>query len=80
MSKILRLSGLIHQGYGSETALANAMGWSRQRLNRITNGKKIPDIIEVGELAKALGTSFSLMANIFLPSGSTNVDNQEELP
>ena len=59
MPKNPNLNGLIHKNYDSESEMAISMGWSRQRLNRITNGKKVPDLIEVNCIANALNTSFS---------------------
>ena len=78
MAKDLQLSGLIHSKFDSESAMANAMGWSRQRLNRITTGKKVPDLFEVDDIANVLDTSFVSVAHIFLGSKSTYVDNSYE--
>ena len=58
----------------SETDMASAMGWSRQRLNKITNGKKVPDLFELDDMASALGSTVMDLAHIFLQSRSTNVD------
>ena len=74
MAKNLQLSGLIHSQFGSEAKMAQSMGWSRQRLNKITNGKHVPDLFEVNDMAAALNTSFISMARIFLGTRSTNVD------
>ena len=74
MDKNLQLNGIIHSRFKSETAMAQAMNWSRQRLNRITSGRKVPDIMEVNLMAEALGVPFGDMADIFLRSESTNVD------
>ena len=76
MPKNPDLNGLIHKNYDSESEMAISMGWSRQRLNRITNGKKVPDLFEVKSIADALHTSFMDVAHIFLPSESPNVDSQ----
>ena len=75
MAKDLQLNGLIHSKFDSETAMANAMGWSRQRLNRITTGKKVPDLSEVKDIANVLDTSFMAVAHIFLGEESTFVDS-----
>jgi len=74
MAKNLQLSSMIHAIYGSESQMAQAMGWSRQRLNRITNGKKVPDLYELDDIATALNTPFLSVAHIFLEKRSTNVD------
>lgn len=82
MAKNLELSGMIHAAFGSETKMAKEMGWSRQRLNRITTGKKIPDLFEVNEIATVLKSPFIAVAQIFLRSESTIVDKtmQEVTP
>lgn len=74
MAKNLQLSGMIHAKYANESDFARALGWSRQRLSKITNGHKYPDLFETENMAHALETSFSDLAQIFLSSKSTNVD------
>lgn len=39
----------------TEKACAEKMGWTKQRLNKITQGKKIATVVEVEEIARALG-------------------------
>lgn len=70
--KILPLRGLIHGKYTSEAACAREMGWTRQKLNKLTTGKKIPDIAELKTLSVTLGVSIDLLANIFLSDKSPN--------
>ena len=76
MAKILALNGLIHSKFDSESKMAVAMGWSRQRLNKITNGDKEPNLFEVRDIAKAVGTSFETVAQIFLDLKSPNCDKK----
>ena len=52
MAKILALNGLIHGKYESQAQLANVLGWPRQRLNKIVNGDKEPDLDEVKALIR----------------------------
>jgi len=78
VAKILELSGMIHSKYGSEVNMADAMHWSRQRLNKITNCKKVPNLYEVLELANALGTDYMTMAHIFLSQKYTIVDKNDD--
>lgn len=66
MAKVKELSGLIHFKYDSEAACARALGWPKQRLNRITNGDHEPDITEAAELADCLEVSVRDLAEIFL--------------
>ena len=66
MEKVRELCSLIHLKYDSEAACARALGWSKQRLNRITNGEREPDIYEAAELAVCLETDVAHLAQIFL--------------
>lgn len=68
--KELRL--LILSQYDSEADLARSIGWTRQRLNKITNGVKVPNVQEVNELAKALKVSTDTITKIFLKTKSPN--------
>lgn len=61
-----KLKQFITKVYGTEANMARTMNWPRQRLNKITTGRKIPDVAEIGEMAKALGTSITQMAEFFL--------------
>jgi len=66
MAKILELNGMIHTKFKSETEMADALGWSRQRLNKITNRRKEPNLDEVYEMSRVLDRSFIEVAKIFL--------------
>lgn len=70
--KIKELRGLIYSKFDSESEMANFLGWPRQRLNKITNGIKEPDIKELNQLAEALGKSVGDIAQIFLNRESPN--------
>lgn len=77
MAKVLALKGMIHSKFDSEAQVADAMGWSRQKLNKITNGRMEPDLNDVQALAAALGVSFMDVARIFLPTESPDGDRKE---
>lgn len=72
------LRSLIYSKYDSEAEMARTMGWARQRLSKITNGDKIPDVFELDDLAKALDTSMSKIAPLFLPKESPNEQRNAE--
>lgn len=72
MAKIRELCGLIHSKYDTEADFARALGWKRQRLNRITTGAREPDLHETAEIAAKLDTSLEEIAAIFLRSKSPN--------
>ena len=67
MEPNLALKGLIYGKYGKEVNLTKALGWSKQRLNRITTGRSMPNVEELNALAVALDTSVERMVHIFLP-------------
>jgi DNA-binding XRE family transcriptional regulator len=62
----MTLKGLIYNQFESQTEMATSMGWSRQRLNKIVNGKKKPNLDEVCVMAKTLGVPFMTIAQFFL--------------
>lgn len=72
MARVTELKGLIYGKYDSETQLANDLGWTKQRLNVITTGRREPDLEEVAALAGKLGTSVGDMVHIFLRHKSPN--------
>lgn len=67
MEPNLALKGLIYGKYGKEVTLAKALGWSKQRLNRITTGRSMPNVEELNALAVALDTPVEQLVHIFLP-------------
>ena len=72
LAKILELSGLIHRKYENEARMAEAMGWQRQRLNKITNGEKPPSLEDIDALSRALDEPVMTLVDIFLRSKSPN--------
>ena len=70
--KILQLRGMIYSHFESEAACARAIGWKRQKLSKITNGIKEPDVSELAELARALECSVDDLVQIFLTQKSPN--------
>lgn len=66
MAKNLELNSLIHGQFPNQAKFAEAIGWRRQRLNKIVNGDKQPSIEEVREIADGLGVPFMMVCNFFL--------------
>jgi len=62
----VELKNRIRAKYGSESEMARQIGWPRQRLNKITNGIKEPDVAELHVIAVSLGLSISKVATFFL--------------
>ena len=46
--------GLIYSKFDSEAALARELKWTKQKLNRITTGKREPSVSDIKALAEAL--------------------------
>lgn len=65
--KNMKLRGLIYSKYLNESDFARNLGWSKQQLNRITTGRKLPDLMEVKTLANALNVTIQDLFDIFLP-------------
>lgn len=83
MAKNLALRGMIYSKFETEADMASALGWSKQRLNKITNGKKEPSLFDVRDMSNVLGTSFDEVAQIFLrkqsPSGDKMGVQEDEI-
>jgi transcriptional regulator with XRE-family HTH domain len=72
LSKVRELCGLIHSQYDSESDFARQLGWSRQRLNGITTGKREPNLEDVARMSAALNRPLDEIAQIFLREKSPN--------
>lgn len=72
MERVHDLCGMIHRQYSSESEFARALGWNRQRLNRITTGRREPTLDEVAQISTGLGQPIDVVANIFLRTKSPN--------
>ena len=60
----------IYKNHASFSDFARAIGWSRQRLYRVTKGMHIPDVVELQEIATGLGISIESASWFFLPRKS----------
>ncbi len=66
------IKDIILSKFSSEAAFARKIGWSRQRLNKVTNLSKSPTVQEINEIAIGLGKSASEVYLIFLRNLSAN--------
>ena len=57
---------MILSQYRSEAECARALGWERQRLNKITKGIREPSVFEINEIAKALSVPVGDLVPLFL--------------
>ena len=60
--KVKELRGIIYSKFDSEADMAKAMGWTRQRLSKITNGLKEPDVNELNDMANPLNMTVGEIA------------------
>lgn len=65
------LRGIIHTRFRSEAEFARAVGWSRQKMNKITTGKQLPNIMELNKMAEMLDVSIHNFLKAFLPEQET---------
>lgn len=72
MERVYELSSLIHAKFRSESDFARAIGWTKQRVNKIVNGKMQPSLGDAIAMAQTLEVSLSKIAEIFLPNESPN--------
>ena len=63
--KVFGLRSLIYGKFETESAFATHLGWQRQRLSKITNGKKTPDIYEAKAIAEGLDVDIDTLASFF---------------
>lgn len=59
-----QLQQLIRRKFGTETALAEKLGWTRQKLNRITGGAMMPNIAVAWELSQAMGEEIDVVCRL----------------
>lgn len=65
-NKVKAFRGLIFAHFNSEAEFARELGWSRQRLSKMSNGKLQPDLKDIDALSKALQTPPEKLMYIFL--------------
>lgn len=64
------LTDLIYLKFESQAACSEALGWTRQKLNRIVLGQTMPSLKDTQELARVLERPIEEIAAIFLKSKS----------
>lgn len=70
--KVKAFRSLVYSKFDSEAQFARAMGWERQRVNKLSNGVRQPNLEEVDTMAKALCVSPMELMYIFLENKSPN--------
>ena len=63
---INKLRGAIVTEYKTQNVFADEIGWHKNRVSKMMNGKYVPDINEVARMAKALRLDDRQFKDIFL--------------
>ena len=64
--RMISLRGLVYDKFRSISALAEAIGWTKQKAGNIINGNQEPSLDDTDKLAKALELDFETTARFFL--------------
>lgn len=62
----ISLRGVVYDKYNSIAALADAIGWTRQKAWNIVSGNQEPSLDDTDKLSKALGLDLETTARFFL--------------
>ena len=68
----LNLRGLIYNNYKNQSALAEKLCWTRQKLSSILTGRFEPNLQDTADLAKALDVDMDTLAHFILSIKSPN--------
>lgn len=71
---INNVKGAVYARYKDIAELAETLGWSRQKLSPIVNGKKEPTLSDIQAMAKAMEMDVAQLASFFLELKSQNCD------
>ena len=69
-----KVKGEVYAKFKNIAELAKKLGWSRQKLSLIVNGKREPNLSEVQVMANALNMEADKLASFFLEMKSQNCD------
>lgn len=68
----IELRRCIYNRFASEAEFSRSLGWTRQRLHKITSGQKKPSLQEAYDIASVLSISIDRVACFFIPQKSPN--------
>ena len=69
-----KVKGEVYAKFKNIAELARVLGWSRQKLSLIVNGKREPNLSDIQAMAKALNIEADKLAVFFLEIKSHNCD------
>lgn len=76
--KVKAFRGLIYSKFDSEAEFARAMGWQRQKVSKLSNGTRQPNLEEIDIMAKTLEVTELELFHIFLANKSPNGQQLQE--
>jgi len=71
---INKVKGEVYARYDNIASLSKVLGWSRQKLSLIVNGKAEPTLSDIQAMASAMCMSAEELASFFLDLASQKVD------
>ena len=71
---INNVKGAVYARYKDIAELAEVLGWSRQKLSPIVNGKREPNLSDIQAMAKVMEMEVAQLASFFLELKSQNCD------
>ena len=71
---INNVKGAVYARYKDIAELAQTLGWSRQKLSPIVNGKREPSLSDIQAMAQAMEMDADELASFFLELKSQNCD------
>ena len=69
-----KVKGEVYAKFKNIAELAKKLGWSRQKLSLIVNGKREPNLSDIQVMAKVLNMEADKLAVFFLEMKSQNCD------
>ena len=65
MDEVLTLKGVVLSKYGSCVKFADAMGWNRNKADRILNAKQDPSLRDIGHMVRRMSLPDDLIVPLF---------------
>lgn len=72
---INNVKGAVYARFDNIASLAKVLGWSRQKLSLIVNGKAEPTLSEIQAMSNAMCMGAEELASFFLELASQKVDD-----
>lgn len=72
-----KVKGEVYSKFKNIAELAKVLGWSRQKLSLIVNGKREPNLSDIQLMANVLNIDAEKLASFFLELRSQKCDKQK---